>query len=571
MNINVSGVNQTQKTDSNVRQGQNTAGRAQVSTRPELPSREAGIRLLQNLNTGDVFTGRITDITHDQITLLLSGNASVTATLSDALSFNIGDMASFSIKDNSGEQIVLKSINSENLKNLMNDRTVNMAIRSAGLSVNETTVSLVHNLMKQGMPIDASTLNRFVKILDSVPNATPEDVVLMTKMGIPITVENVGALHDYYDFSEGISGKAADMARNAAGIAAELGAEAPEEAAAFIRDFVSSYGAGLGTVENMGAAMDGEALERLAGQLKEMAGIPEPSETKAGADSAEQASGGGRASAEASASGREAAKPMGAGAEAETKLTPFQEQISRLADKVRDGSITAREFLNSLASALERPEINKEAAGRLLSGDGFGKAVENMVRQEMFLRPEDVNKDSLKRLYAKIINDSGNIAAKFGSDPRMAAIANNAAQTANDVQFLNDASHFMSFVQIPIKLSGQNAHGDLYVYTNKKNRGEARDELKALLHLDMDNLGPMDIFVALKSNNVTTNFKVANDEILDYIEEHMDELTAALNRKGYNVTNAVEISGKDYSFKSSVIEEELPPAQIKRFTFDVRA
>lgn len=557
MNINVSGVNQTKNTEnSSVNQGQNAGGRVQVSApQTAVPSKEAGIALLQRMNAGDVFTGKITNITQNQITLLLSNSSTVTATLSDALSFNIGDLAAFAIKDNSGEQIVLKSVNTENLKNLMNDRSVQNAIRNAGLSVNDTTVSLVHNLMKQNMPIDANTLNRYIRLLDTVPNATPEDAVLMSKMGIPVTEENVNALHDYYDFRDGISGKASELAAGAAQIASELAVESPEDAAQFIRDFTSSYGAAPGSVENMAEAVDKETLESLSEQLKEMADIP-PEDAEA---------------PENLQAGEKAALKPSDNAQQEPELTAFQEQVKDFADRVKDGSMSAKDFLNGLSALMDKPEVNKEALGRLVSGQEFGKAVENMVRQEMFLKPEDINKDSLKRLYAKIINDSSNIAQKFGGDPKMAPIVQNAAQTADDVHFLNDASHFMSFVQIPIKMSGQNAHGDLYVYTNKRNRGEAKDELKALLHLDMDNLGPMDIFVALKNNNVTTNFKVANDEILDYIESHMDELTAALNRKGYNVTNIVEISSKDYSFKSSVIEEELPPTQIKRFTFDVRA
>lgn len=557
MNINVSGVNQTKNTEnSSVNQGQNAGGRVQVSApQTAVPSKEAGIALLQRMSAGDVFTGKITNITQNQITLLLSNSSTVTATLSDALSFNIGDLAAFAIKDNSGEQIVLKSVNTENLKNLMNDRSVQNAIRNAGLSVNDTTVSLVHNLMKQNMPIDANTLNRYIRLLDAVPNATPEDAVLMSKMGIPVTEENVNALHDYYDFRDGISGKASELAEGAAQIASELAVESPEDAAQFIRDFTSSYGAAPGSVENMAEAVDKETLESLSEQLKEMADIP-PEDAEA---------------PENLQAGEKAALKPSDNAQQEPELTAFQEQVKDFADRVKYGSMSAKDFLNGLSALMDKPEVNKEALGRLVSGQEFGKAIENMVRQEMFLKPEDINKDSLKRLYAKIINDSSNIAQKFGGDPKMAPIVQNAAQTADDVHFLNDASHFMSFVQIPIKMSGQNAHGDLYVYTNKRNRGEAKDELKALLHLDMDNLGPMDIFVALKNNNVTTNFKVANDEILDYIESHMDELTAALNRKGYNVTNIVEISSKDYSFKSSVIEEELPPTQIKRFTFDVRA
>ena len=364
MNINVSGVNQTKNTENNnVKQGQNAGGRVQVSApQTAMPSKEAGIALLQRLNTGDVFTGKITNITQNQITLLLSNSSTVTATLADALSFNIGDLASFAIKDNSGEQIVLKSVNTENLKNLMNDRSVQNAIKNAGLSVNDTTVSLVHNLMKQNMPIDANTLNRYIRLLDSVPNATPEDAVLMSKMGIPVTEENVNALHDYYDFRDGISGKAADMASGAAQITAELAAESPEEAAQFIRDFTSSFGAELSSVENMGAAMDKETLESLSEQLKDMAGIP-PEETDVPENLQE---------------GEKAALKPADNAQQEPKLTAFQEQVKELADKVKDGGISAKEFLNGLSALMDKPEIQKPALSKMLSGDEFGKTLENM-------------------------------------------------------------------------------------------------------------------------------------------------------------------------------------------------
>lgn len=59
---------------------------------------------------------------------------------------------------------------------------------------------------------------------------------------------------------------------------------------------------------------------------------------------------------------------------------------------------------------------------------------------------------------------------------------------------MNQANNFMNFVQIPLRMSGHEGHGDLYVYKITE-KIEDKDELKALLHLDMDNLGPMDVFV----------------------------------------------------------------------------
>ena len=87
----------------------------------------------------------------------------------------------------------------------------------------------------------------------------------------------------------------------------------------------------------------------------------------------------------------------------------------------------------------------------------------------------------------------------------------------------------------------------------------------------MDNLGPLDVLVTLKQNNVTTNFKVESDAILDFIETHIDELNMALNKLGYNVDAKVELNNTPYTFNNTVIAKELPVSDIKRFSFDVRA
>ena len=98
MNINVSGVNNNTGLELGYKTSQNVAGQGTVDTSEATSaSRDSGLVLLMNMNKGDVFTGKIMDITQDQVTLLLNGSAQVKATLSDAFSYNIGDYASFSI------------------------------------------------------------------------------------------------------------------------------------------------------------------------------------------------------------------------------------------------------------------------------------------------------------------------------------------------------------------------------------------------------------------------------------------------------------------------------------------
>ena len=519
MNINISGVTYTNGIDNNINQNQQP-GQIQINVPAGLSSKEAGIALLQNLAPGDVFSGEITDINQNTITLALSDSVSVSATLSDALSYNIGDKASFSIKNNSGEQIVLKSVPRDN-SNLMNEQTIRSAITAAGYSINNTTVELVDNLMKQQMPIDRESIHYFMRMLESVPEATPEDVVLMTKMGLPVTEENVQALHDYYNFNHNQLVNTKIMGDSVMDIINSFDNESIEnnQLGTFIRDFVNAYGEPSTPAENINSFLNEDVRNELANIID--------------GNMAEEAAG----------------------------------NPSALAQKIIDGNITAKEFLLEFAG---HDFSDKSVIKAFITTDAFSDIVNNFIRQQNFIPPEQVSKENLKKLYAKILTDNKNLEEKFAGNPKMSSITNLAASNTSDINLMNQMNHFMNFVQIPLKMSGQNAQGDLYVYRRNKERA-ANEPLKALLHLDMDNLGAMDILVTLKDKNVTTNFKVETEEILDYIEEHMDELTVALNRLGYTVNSQASVNDGKYNFKKDVIMEEVPPKQILRYSFDVRA
>lgn len=517
MSLNIRSVNYfSNATENNSNQVVSSNGQHQIIVPSGLSASEAGLALLANLREGDVFTGQITNITQNQITLGLSENVTINALLADALSYNIGDTASFSVKNNSSEQIVLKSVDTEKLQNLMNDQTIHNALRNAKLSVNETTVSLVHNLMKHGQPIDATSLNHYVQLLEQHPNATIEDIILITKMDIPVTEENINALHNYYDYSEGMTNQIKDLSQSLQN--ALLQFDTTPETGNVLKDIVTSFSETISPSENISVL--GERNISALKDMIDMADIPE---------------------------------------------------ASQLLTKLENGKITAKELLIDFADILKNPLMDKDVAQKIIKSNEFKEVINNFIRQEAFLQPENINHNNLKKLFGKILLDNNNLVKNLSVNPKLNEFIQNTQTISGNIEFMNNINHFMSFIQIPIKMSGQNAHGDLYVYKNGKNIAESKEELKAFLHLDMDNLGPLDVLVTLKSNNVATNFKVSNEEILDYIEAHISELNAALKKLGYNVETIVDLNDTPYTFKTNVINQEFPPVEIKRFSFDVRA
>ena len=121
-------------------------------------------------------------------------------------------------------------------------------------------------------------------------------------------------------------------------------------------------------------------------------------------------------------------------------------------------------------------------------------------------------------------------------------------------------------------MSNQNANGDLYVYTNKKNLAAKNGSVSAFLHLDMDHLGSVDVYVAMEKQRVSTNFKVRDDAVLDLIEANIDLLNERLEKRGYKLHPTVEITEKEVSvveeMQKQMGQNTMPIAQ---FSFDARA
>ncbi len=521
--MNITGVNYiSNATDSTIQAGNNN--QLQVVVPSNLSSKEAGIALLRSLQAGDSFTGEITNITQNEITLALSDSVSVNATLADALSYNIGDKASFSVKENNGERIILKSNNNPEVKNLMNEQTITTALRNANIAVNETTVSLVNNLMKQGQPIDSKSLHAHLNAMDRVPSATPEDVAILTRMNLEVNEQNVSALHSYMDYETGMTGQTAKLSESLINALSGLGDSVAT--GELLNDILSSYSETVSKEEPLSTLLKNDTLSSLKNQIQNL-------------------------------SSNNSGQTM--------------DLVNNLINKFDSHNITAKELLSDLANIFKGENIDKEAMRALLKGTEFKEVINNFLRQEMYIKPEEVSHENIHKLFNKLLKDNEALSDKLSGKPFMSEFLQNNQNVSNNIEFMNNINHFMNFVQIPIKMSGQNAHGDLYVYKNGKGTSADKDELKAFLHLDMENLGALDVLVKLKSNNVSTNFKVETEEILDFIEAHMDELNSALNKLGYNVSTVVDLNTTPYTFKTEVIEKEFPPMDIKRFSFDVRA
>ena len=91
----------------------------------------------------------------------------------------------------------------------------------------------------------------------------------------------------------------------------------------------------------------------------------------------------------------------------------------------------------------------------------------------------------------------------------------------------------------------------------------------------MENLGPMDIFVKLKGKNVSTNFCLESEEMLDFVYANIDKLNERLEKLGYNCKFEMKVreeAEKPLDFVQDFIDADVPKVHpTTQFVFDRKA
>ena len=239
----------------------------------------------------------------------------------------------------------------------------------------------------------------------------------------------------------------------------------------------------------------------------------------------------------------------------------------------KDSSIVG--VLNDIKNMLENTSADAMALRQLFGADEFKLLVKDTLQQQWLLKPDDFAKtpDKLSGLYEKIeqqVSKMEDIMKASGT--QNTAAASLAENIRGNIEFMNQVNEAYTYVQVPLKMNGQNASGQLYVYTNKKNISDPDRELSAFLHLDLDHLGSTDVSVKMLHKKVTTNFYMDSDESYALVKQFMPVLERRLQEKGYNCDIVVNNGAKHINFVDDFLKKDMPPTgQVHRYSFDMRA
>jgi hypothetical protein len=196
-----------------------------------------------------------------------------------------------------------------------------------------------------------------------------------------------------------------------------------------------------------------------------------------------------------------------------------------------------------------------------------------MINETLRITPENVAKEDGIKNYYKRVKAVLEKAGKELEDESFSPVNKNLNQVKANIDFMNDLNKNMTYFQMPVHFKHSNGDGELYVFTNKKALSNKSDSVSAMLHLDMDNLGPMDVYVKMTGKNVSTNFCLESEELLDFVYSNIDKLNARLEALGYSTKFEMNVTEKEkqFDFVENFVEKDIPAKATSQYVFDIKA
>ncbi|MCI9071610.1 MAG: flagellar hook-length control protein FliK [Lachnospiraceae bacterium] len=528
---------QSGKQTGNAQNTQNAQNAQNAQTSWREPSPSILQKEIRALAPGQVLSGQILEKTGEDLRLLVNFQGSeleIQARLEQSIALSMGRNILFQVKNN-GSSLSLSPL----FENMGMEANAQKAVEMASLPVNDTTMQLVGQLMKEGMPIDKEALQTFYHEVTAFADAEVMDIIDLHKLGLPVNEENLEQLHSYKNMTHQIMGGVHDIGAQLPGLLQEMAGQGLE------REIGRLLAALLLGEDGKPAAGIGEAVS----SQPEAGILPEAQET---AETLAEVLSGNRDNAQGQTKiviAEEALQPEGKGVEAERlpqdilkEAEAGEGQPAReipVKGQALQRGQAASDLLRQVARALAegKPLPLKELA----KSPQFQKQLQEYVRQELSLRPQDASKEKLGEMYSRLGRQLGALSEALGSAGQEgSALGRTVQNLSQNLNFLNQLNDMYSYVQLPLKMMDQDAHGELYVYTNRHKKAVREGEVSALLHLDMANLGPMDVYVQLKENHVGTRFYLPDEEMLDFIAEHIDLLNSRLEQRGYHMNCAFQ-------------------------------
>lgn len=520
---------------------------------------------LKQLVVGQTFSGQILDIQNKEIQIIMANNQILHAKLIDMLNINIGDNITFEVKENNSSQIIIKPIDTESVSNSI----ITKALNNANIAKSDINTEVVRQLINHDMPIDKQTIHQMLKIIKSFPEVEIKQLVFMQKQGIEINHANINQLNQYikgdyqltkqlevlsdYIIDHGIDLVEKNLTKQAVNLYQQLN-----------EIFSSSK---QDTPINLSSQHKNELILLINNLIKPNVEIINLRNTP-------------EVQINPQITLNEGVKPSIV--EWEKNSQEIDNIVSELKEIINKPNLTIFEVNKVIDKIFQKlftyNTLNENGLKDILSSKVFKTIVKEQIFSPLLIDPNKFNYELDKQEYVKkVYNTIEEHIDKLSKliiqpDKENTYFSNSIQNIKSNLNFLQNINQVTPYVQLPLKLHKDRAHGDLYIYNRKPKNAIDNESYTAFLHLDLENLGATDIDIKMQGKKVNTRFTLQTKESMDIVESNLPILKARLEKRGYLVEYSVTLTKEIQSNNiiNNLFGSLSQEKAVKRYTFDVR-
>lgn len=585
------------------------------------------------LQPGDTFQGEIVSVNGEDVQIQLANGQYMAAKLERDVQLALGQVMNLQVQSNKDNRVVLKPIYDGKMQML---RVGEAALRAAHMAVNDRTMTLVSTLLENGMSINKNTLMLFNRLTLQNPNANMADLIKLSKLQLPINDNTLSQFQNYqkseHKLLDGIREASEEILKlydTLTGKTEMLNSQ--NLSGNGMTNAAQGAVAGQTALENGGKFLE-QVLLLLAGEDEQNAGTQNTANSNNNANTAILQENQSTQTDEHVPSNPEQTiqnnvqnpaenldhaidKKINSQKQAEKTILQDTEQALKqegvasnkansthdaffnqlkneplqtvpnkiilfLREGIKEGNLTLKDVKQLLLDSEIGRKLTAEQKSEIFHSEPFRSMLKNGLQKQWTLSPQDLAQEGkVEEFYHKLAKESSQLTRMMNEAMQSANQANSGtparamANLSENVAFMNQMNQMFTYVQLPLKLGNSQAHGDLYVYTNKKNMARKDGMLTAFLHLDMDYLGALDVSISLQTerNQVTTKFYL-DEASIALVKEHMDELSQRLFKKGYQCKNMILEKDEDKTVLEHMEEQVAGGSAVLSYqTFDTRA
>lgn len=243
---------------------------------------------------------------------------------------------------------------------------------------------------------------------------------------------------------------------------------------------------------------------------------------------------------------------------------------STVLKKLEDGDLTTAELLKLL---LEQQSSSDSGDSSYLASETYQELLRQWLLARFSMQPQHLSdRDGIARYYETLDRRLAQLEKLPHATADAPSFQDSAAGIRDNIDFMKTLNQSFPYLQLPLRPADRTIHAELYVYSSPSSAASGADApAHVLLHLDMEQLGPLDVHLSLSDREVQAHFYLKDSDSSILTQNNMSILQNALAAKGYHLTARTQTRSADIN---PVRDYFLPPesaAAMKRYSFDIRA